>query len=99
MINSDKPVNLGKYSDFIQVPKPHLKLKKKKSAINVVSIIASEGMSPEAYEKAYSLHIRLNKVSEVLKGRNLKFIKQWFAYDAISKALEGIEKDLGIENS
>ena len=99
MQNENKPVNLGKYSEFIQVPKPHLRLRKKVQAINVISLVATDAQTPESYEKMLKLHHRLSKVQEVLGKRNLKFIKQWFAHDAISRALSEIEKDLGIENS
>jgi hypothetical protein len=99
MNNENKPVNLGKYSDFIQVPKPYLRVKKKKSpSINVLTLIAHEGDSPESYDKKMKLYARLNRVQDVLKGRELKFIKQWFAVDVLNKALDGLEKELGIEN-
>lgn len=99
MNNQNKPANLGRYSEFIQVPKSYLKLRKKHRSINVIAIVATDNMSPEAYDKAISIHNRLNKVTEVLKGRNLKFIKQWFAHDAISKALDDLEQELGIEKA
>jgi len=97
--NENKPVNLGKYSEFIQVPKPFLRVKKKVHSTNIITLIASSHHSPEAYEKLMTLHNRLNKVQEVLESRHLKFIKQWFAHDCISKALDGLEKELGITNN
>jgi hypothetical protein len=98
MSNKEKPINLGKYSDFIQVPKPHLRVKKKSESINVLTVIAHDFESPEGYEKKMKLYTRLNRVHEVLKARKLKFIKTWFAIDAISKALDELEKELGIDN-
>lgn len=99
MINKDKPVNLGKYSDFIQVPKPYLRVKKKKfPSINVLTVIAHDIEPAESYDKKMKLYARLNRVQDVLKGRKLKFIKQWFAVDALNKALDELEKELGIEN-
>lgn len=97
--NENKPVNLGKYSEFIQVPKPFLRLKKKAQSVNVLTLIATDTQNPEAYEKMMTLHSRLNKVQDVLEKRHLKFIKQWFAHDCLSKALDGLEKELGITNN
>jgi hypothetical protein len=97
MINENKPVNLGKYSDFIQVPKPYLRVKKKSQSINVLTVIAHDFEAPEGYDKKMKLNARLNRVHDVLKGRKLKFIKQWFAIDALNRALDELEKELGID--
>lgn len=96
--NNNKPVNLGRFSDFIQPPKGLMKIKKPKTvrSVNVVSLIASENQSPEAYQKMLDLHNRLQRVRETVEQRNLKFVATWFAHDAISKALVEVEKELGL---
>jgi hypothetical protein len=93
-----KPANLGRFSEFIKVPKPYLKLEKaNKVSRNIISIIAGPTMSDDTYLKHIALRNRLEAVKAECVKRNLKFIAQNFAYEAISFGLNDLEKELGIE--
>jgi hypothetical protein len=93
-----KPANLGRFSEFIKVPKTYMKLPKAdKRSRNIISIIAGPTMSDETYIKHVSLRNRLEAVRAECTKRNLKFIAQNFAFEAINYALTDLENELGIE--
>jgi len=93
-----KPANLGRFSEFIKVPKPYLKLEKAdKVSRNIISIVAGPSMSDDTYIKHIALRNRIQAVKTECTKRNLKFIAQNFAYEAVSFALNDLEKELGIE--
>ena len=93
-----KPANLGRFSEFIKVPKPFLRLEKAdKKSRNIISIIAGPSMSDETYMKHVGLRNRIEAVRGECEKRNLKFIAQNFAFEAINFALNDLEKELGIQ--
>jgi hypothetical protein len=68
--------------------------KQKRKSVNVITITAMTSHSVERYNQLLELNARFKAVSDKCKKNGVRFSKTAFAIDAVTKALDELEKKI-----
>jgi hypothetical protein len=90
-MSNDKQTNKLLALDFMSAT---ASTKQKRKAINVVTITAMSSNSVQRYEELLALKERLSVISEKCKKKGVRFSVTGFAIDAVTKALNELEKQV-----